>query len=187
MTQLEGSRSQGDQKPASVEPLLHQVPWKAIGLRTVLIILAAALLGSMVNAVHPRGVVWQWSSNIEDYPNLYVRSDAPRIELRDLIECWNTGDCLLLDARMHEDFLEGHIPGALSAPPDEIHERMGELAPFIESAPRLVLYCNGPECDLAERLAAGLREMGITEFSIFEGGWDAWQEAELPVEKGGAP
>jgi rhodanese-related sulfurtransferase len=47
------------------------------------------------------------------------------------------GDFVLVDARDRASYEKGHIPGAISMPPEEIEENFGRLDP----AKEIVTYC----------------------------------------------
>ena len=79
------------------------------------------------------------------------------------------GSVVLLDVRPSEEFEAGHIPGAISMPPDELEARSAEL-------PRdrmIVTYCRGEYCLFADDAVALLRERGF-EACRLEGGWPEW-------------
>lgn len=76
---------------------------------------------------------------------------------------------VLLDVRPSIEFEAGHVPGALSVPPDELAARIPEL-------PRdrtIVAYCRGPYCLFADEAVALLRQHGF-DARRFEGGWPEW-------------
>lgn len=76
---------------------------------------------------------------------------------------------ILLDVRPPEEFEAGHIPGAISMPPDELEARTAEL-------PRdrtIVAYCRGEHCLFADDAVALLRERGFEAYRL-EGGWPEW-------------
>jgi rhodanese-related sulfurtransferase len=76
---------------------------------------------------------------------------------------------LLLDVRPTEEFEAGHIPGAISIPPDELESRAAEL-------PRdrtIVAYCRGEYCLFADDAVALLRKRGFEAYRL-EGGWPEW-------------
>ena len=79
---------------------------------------------------------------------------------------------VLLDVRPSEEFEAGHIPGAISMPPDELQARSSEL-------PRdrtIVAYCRGEYCLFADDAVALLREQGFEAYRL-EGGWPEWLTA----------
>jgi rhodanese-related sulfurtransferase/DNA-binding transcriptional ArsR family regulator len=86
---------------------------------------------------------------------------------------------LLLDVRPREEYLAGHIPGALSLPLEELHQRLSEL-------PRdrtVVAYCRGPYCVLSLHAAKALSEAGIKVVRLVDGVAD-WRALGLPVAVG---
>jgi rhodanese-related sulfurtransferase/DNA-binding transcriptional ArsR family regulator len=81
---------------------------------------------------------------------------------------------VILDVRPTIEFEEGHIPGAISIPPDELPTRLEEL-------PRdrtIVAYCRGAYCLFADEAVALLRERGFDAYRL-EGGWPEWALAEF--------
>ena len=47
----------------------------------------------------------------------------------------------------------------------------------------IVTYCGGADCELSLYLARQLVNEGYEHISIFFGGYTAWEEAKLPLEK----
>jgi rhodanese-related sulfurtransferase len=89
-------------------------------------------------------------------------------------------DHVLIDVREDSEWAAGHAAGA-------IHLGKGVIERDIESTisdknKTLVLYCGG---GYRSALAAdNLQKMGYTHAISLDGGWRAWNEAGLPVEKG---
>ena len=76
---------------------------------------------------------------------------------------------VLLDVRPSIEFEAGHIPGAISIPPEELPSRIGEL-------PRdrtIVAYCRGAYCLFADEAVALLRARGFEAYRL-DGGWPEW-------------
>lgn len=85
---------------------------------------------------------------------------------------------LVLDVRTPEEFAQGHVPGAVLIPHDQLAQRLDEIPADRE----LVLYCHsGRRSTLAERVLA---EHGRPA-SQLEGSWIGWQAAGLPRESAG--
>jgi rhodanese-related sulfurtransferase len=86
---------------------------------------------------------------------------------------------VLVDVREESEYAAGHLPGA-------IHLGKGVLERDIETkipdpATPLVLYCGG---GYRSALAADVaQKMGYTNVISMDGGWRAWTEQQLPVEK----
>lgn len=83
----------------------------------------------------------------------------------------------LLDVRSPEEFAQGHLPGAINIPLEELEQRLAELAADQE----WVAYCRGPYCVLSHNAAALLRAKGF-KVRRLEQGFTDWQAAGLGVE-----
>jgi rhodanese-related sulfurtransferase len=91
----------------------------------------------------------------------------------------NRRDFVLLDVRDRAAFYQGHIPGALSLPLDELDEQ----APRLAADRQYTTYCWRNTCHLASRAALRLAELGF-DVREMNAGWREWQEAGLPEESG---
>src|SRR5262249_8970076 len=68
--------------------------------------------------------------------------DFAPIERKDLFKRIRAGTVTVIDVRPREEYEQGHLPGAVSVPLDEIEK-------WARSAPRrrpVVAYCRGPFC-----------------------------------------
>ncbi|WP_337872854.1 rhodanese-like domain-containing protein [Ignavibacterium sp.] len=88
-----------------------------------------------------------------------------------------------IDARMPEEFAEGHIKGAINIPFDGDESYRNVLNSFSKEE-ILVTYCSGTECDLSILLGDELFEKGFKKVYIFFGGWNDWVERNYPISKG---
>jgi len=82
-----------------------------------------------------------------------------------------------VDVRELSEFREGHVPGALNIPLGELERR----AAAIPGKLPVVTYCGH-----GERSATALsllEQLGFTNLVNFDGGYDAWREAGLPVDR----
>ena len=104
------------------------------------------------------------------------------VSLRELERWLGESGAVLLDVRPREEFRAGHLPGAVSMPPDEIAERLNDLP---EGRP-VVAYCRGEYCLFAEEAVALLRERGFDAWRL-DGGWIEWNAAGLEISDGCGP
>jgi rhodanese-related sulfurtransferase len=86
---------------------------------------------------------------------------------------------VLIDVREDREWTDGHAAGA-------IHLSKGVIERDIESeipdkSTTMVLYCGGGF--RSALTAAELKKMGYTNVISLDGGWRAWNQAGLPVEK----
>lgn len=89
------------------------------------------------------------------------------------------GEVMLLDARPVDEYVAGHIPGAVSMPLERLRRRLSALPKDVE----VVAYCRGPYCVLAVEAAELLRRRGYRVRRFVEGMPD-WTGRGLPVEVG---
>ena len=84
---------------------------------------------------------------------------------------------VVVDVRAEEDYREGHIPGAINLPKEQWDTLEGLSKDKLN-----VLYCYSHVCHLAATAAVQFAEHG---FSVMEmdGGFAAWKENELKIEK----
>ena len=86
---------------------------------------------------------------------------------------------LPIDVREDREWAAGHAAGAIHLSKGIMERDIETKAP--DKSTQMVLYCGG---EFRSALAAGaLRTMGYTNVISLDGGWRAWNEAGLPVEK----
>ena len=91
----------------------------------------------------------------------------------------NRQNAVLLDVREAREFAGGRLPHAVHIPLSELRNRGSELAK-LTSRP-VVAYCErGQRSRAAGTVLAGL---GFTDIYHLAGGFRAWKDAGLPVEK----
>ncbi|MFE3124362.1 ArsR/SmtB family transcription factor [Streptomyces hydrogenans] len=101
-------------------------------------------------------------------------AELTREELRARVAA---GSVVVLDVRPVEEYLAGHIPGAVSIPVDELASRVHELPEQTE----IVVYCRGEYCVLAYDAVRMLTERGRQAIRLHDGMVE-WRLAELPVD-----
>src|SRR5215471_9019929 len=104
--------------------------------------------------------------------------DFAPIERRELVKRIRAGTVTVIDVRPRDEYEQGHLPGAISVPLDQIDQ-------WARSAPRrrpVVAYCRGPFCVYALQAVSKLRKRGVQAVRS-EDGVAEWREAGLPVER----
>jgi len=87
----------------------------------------------------------------------------------------------VLDVRTPKEYAEGHVPGAVNVPYDQVASRLAQIPKDKE----VVLYCrSGRRAGLA---AGGLEANGYTELKQLQGDMEAWLKEGRPVEGGDSP
>lgn len=145
--------------------------------RGLVICVMSLCLGLFVNAVSPRGIP--------------ITGPVPRIEIEGLeeiglegvLQVFQGGEGVFVDARSAEEYSTGHIPGALLLTQEMLEDSVSSLTDLIPRDTLIVTYCSGAGCGSSREVADLLREEGYSNVKIFYGGWDVWKGAGYPVEK----
>jgi rhodanese-related sulfurtransferase len=86
----------------------------------------------------------------------------------------------LVDVREESEWAAGHLPRAVHLGKGIIERDIERSIP--DTAAEIVLYCGG---GFRSALAAdSLQKMGYTNVISMDGGFRAWKEAGLPIERG---
>ena len=121
------------------------------------------------------------------YSDIPESEDPIKVTLAQTKRFFDRGGVVILDARDPEEYAEGHIQGAISAPTDT---KMGDIEWLQKMAkdPRpIICYCSGGDCELSIELATELTRTGHRRVLVFEEGFPAWQTAGYPVVEGTSP
>jgi len=101
-------------------------------------------------------------------------------------DCWDVHDALrkgqqgfvVLDVRAPAHYAAGHVPGAVNMPRGMLVER--NLASFAPDT-LLVVYCDGPHCNGADKAALALARLGRRVKKMI-GGIEGWKDEGLGLE-----
>jgi ArsR family transcriptional regulator len=99
----------------------------------------------------------------------------------DLLVRLSSEEVVVLDVRPEDEYVAGHVPGALSIPVGELERRLAELPPDRE----VVAYCRGPYCVMALQAVDVLRSHGFRARRL-DVGLPDWRAQGLAVAEGSA-
>ncbi len=119
-------------------------------------------------------------AEIEQLINAFFKSrdELEPVDRNELLERLKTGRAILIDVRPKEEYLSGHIPGAISIPIKELESRLKELPCDVE----IVAYCRGPYCVFSVEAVNILRKNGFSARRLREGIHE-WRSLGLPLER----
>ncbi len=120
-------------------------------------------------------------AEVEQVATLYIdgRDELEPVSIKELRRRMREGDVTVIDVRPEEEYLAGHIPGALSIPVAQLKRRLGE----VPKRKDVVAYCRGPYCVYSVEAVGILRKHGYRARRANEGLPD-WRSNGLPVASG---
>jgi rhodanese-related sulfurtransferase/DNA-binding transcriptional ArsR family regulator len=107
------------------------------------------------------------------------RHAGTEITRGELVKLAEAGGVVVLDVRPIEEYLAGHIPGAICIPVGELAGRIGELPIDAE----IVVYCRGEYCRMAYDAVQMLTDRGRRAIRLSDGMLE-WRLGELPIDTG---
>jgi len=113
------------------------------------------------------------------WPLLRKGAGGPWVNTLQATQLMNREDAVVVDLRPAADFAKGHILGARSIPLADLGKRAAELDKH--KAKPVIVYCNVGNSSGAS--VALLRRNSFANVVNLAGGYAAWQQAGLPVEK----
>jgi rhodanese-related sulfurtransferase/DNA-binding transcriptional ArsR family regulator len=130
-----------------------------------------------------RGVAERNLAEVERLVRSYfhARDELEPITREELLRRSRIGEITILDVRPEDEFVLGHLSGAVNMPLRELEARLAELDPTQE----IVAYCRGPYCLLSYEAVAALRARGFNVRRL-QDGLPEWRAAGLPVITGNA-
>ena len=133
-------------------------------LRQLALLLALAVVPAAISGF----TQLKWQGNPDELQPDEVRPATARM--------W--GDAVLwVDARSRKKYEEGHIPGAVLLNEEEWDACVAPFLDVWDPAKRIVVYCDGGQCDASQAVAERLRnDLQLGTVNILKGGWEAWQK-----------
>lgn len=121
------------------------------------------------------------AASLPDIPAL----DRPiQIQIPVVKKFFDADGALIIDARDPDEFLEGHVPGAINLPFDSAVTDPALLQSLPVEGRPIIVYCGGGTCEVSITLAWELLGVGHSRVTYFPGGYPEWVENGFPVETG---
>lgn len=117
--------------------------------------------------------------DIDDLARAYLgdRQGLETINRDELLTRIERGDVVIIDVRPQVEYDAGHLPGAISVPPDQLDELLGALPDEHD----VVAYCRGPYCVYADDAIRELQRRGRHAVRL-QDGLPEWRAAGGPVD-----
>lgn len=105
------------------------------------------------------------------------RSGIHQVSRDELASLIATGEVVVVDVRPAAEFRAGHLPGAISVPPERIDEMIG----LLPAGPEVVAYCRGQFCVFADDAVRALSAAGRPARRLVDG-FPEWAAEGRTVE-----
>lgn len=109
--------------------------------------------------------------------SIHQRDRLDGVSIEELRSMLDSGGVVLLDVRPPEEFAQGHLPGAINIPAEDLERRLADLPAGAD----IVAYCRGPYCVLSTEAVAALRAHGVPARRL-DAGFPEWKAAGLQVQ-----
>jgi rhodanese-related sulfurtransferase len=113
------------------------------------------------------------------WPLLRRGAAGPTVNTLEATQMMNRSDALVIDLRAADEFATGHVLGARNIPIADLERRATDLEKH--KAKPVILYSS--DANRASAAVATLRKAGFASVHNLAGGYGAWLQAGLPVEK----
>ena len=113
------------------------------------------------------------------WPLVRRGAGGPSVTTLEATQMINRQDALVLDVREQAEYAQSHILNARGLPLSQLEARIGDLGKFKDKP--VIVYCATENRSRAA--IATLKKGGFSNVVSLSGGFAAWQNAGLPVQK----
>ncbi|MBF0093548.1 MAG: rhodanese-like domain-containing protein [Alphaproteobacteria bacterium] len=95
-------------------------------------------------------------------------------------------ELLVVDVRTESEFTGdlGHVPGAMNLPLGQLHARLGQVKTGLEPFRSTPVFVMCRTSNRSAQAAKMLRQAGLTNLSVVDGGMGLWKRKGLPSTRG---
>lgn len=92
----------------------------------------------------------------------------------------NNPEMIVIDSRKKNEYMKGHIEGAVNILNTELTEQgLKRISP--DKSTTILFYCNGTRCLRSSDSINKAKSWGYKQLIWFRGGWKEWTEKRLPI------
>jgi rhodanese-related sulfurtransferase len=113
------------------------------------------------------------------WPLLRRGAGGPSVNTLEATQLINREDALVLDVREQAEFAQAHILNSRGLPLSQLETRLADIDKFKDKP--VIVYCASG--NRSATAAATLRKHGFSKVVNLSGGFSAWQQAGLPVQR----
>jgi len=142
--------------------------------QSIIILVLTGSTAIVYQSVVTAGLIRQ-STYVSKVERNHVGSFLPRLSLMEL-ESHTKNGSLLIDARYANDYISGHIDGAVNMPVNSNSFARTAVLSRIQKDREMIIYCQSRGCPFSESLAKNLLDDGYTNIELVDGGFNEWTE-----------
>lgn len=157
--------------------------FSSLVLRALGIVIVFTSIGAMVNAASQKRLPWIYTPPKEI---VLAGVTVPLIDEKEAVRFLHDAESVFVDTRKEADYRKAHVKGSVFMSHRGMEEGFLSVRHLLPDEARLILYCYGPGCHMAERVAEFLAHCGYKKMMIMSAGFHAWKKAGYPVGKFGA-
>ncbi len=159
---------------------MKTTPMKALWQIPVIIVITVCFaLGYNQIRANTLPLFCSWSENISENT---VTEYTSTISVAEAASLFSNNDAVFIDARPESIYKQGHIRGALSLPWHQAEEKCFDVIVNIPPEKNIITYCDGVTCELSDKLAVFLSDLGFAKVRALVNGWTIWNQNNLPVD-----
>jgi len=132
----------------------------------------------------PLQIVGSATSGVPDIPDV---GRPIQIQTSKVKAFFDAKAATIIDAREPAEYAEGHIPGAINLPYEQVVTDTERLENFDAQGRPIIVYCGGGTCEVSMNLGFSLVSAGKKKVLVYMGGWPEWVTSGYPVAKGATP
>jgi rhodanese-related sulfurtransferase len=120
------------------------------------------------------------ASGVPEIPDL----DRPmQIAISNVKAFFDAKAGMIVDARDPVEYADGHIPGAVNLPYDQVITDPERLEKFDAQGKPIIVYCGGGTCELSMNLGFAMVNAGKKKVLVYMGGWPEWASSGYPIAR----
>jgi rhodanese-related sulfurtransferase len=147
------------------------------GAQFFMVIGLSSITGIGYHLISPRGFL-AGGGNTSPIETAVAATFLPVVEAENIRPLAERG-AVLVDARLPQDYSEGHLPRAINIPVTMTATDAAKEMKSVSKDAHVVIYCQDRTCPFAHEVAKTLAAIGYARMSIFVGGWNAWRDYEV--------
>ncbi len=153
---------------------------RCVGELATLLVLAV-VLGAGFRWAHAGGFL-SAPQGVAAIQDMHLGGFLRKVRAEDVPKLLDAEDVTIVDARLPQDFVAGHLANAISIPPSSSSEQCQQALAGVPISNRILLYCQSNGCPYSEIAARKLIALGYSNILYFRDGWIAWEKYRQKTE-----